>query len=191
MGKSEDYWKDRYKQTWAEASSREVAIQEYVQKETGLLLENCGLGTGSMEYLSGSAATRGYAKGGADFHVKGTRIDVEVTGDLTGKVSKTQDLWLRPDKIQDALGNPSTEKWVIHHLAKDQTLRAICLDKEFLSRYSKGEFGIVHPRIRGTVETYVAIPSNDRSVQPVSAFLERLKLEKKNIESNPKGEAGV
>lgn len=172
---SENYWKDRYKETWDSASKRESATQEYIQRETGLQLENSGLGTGSSEYLSGSAASHGYSKGGADFRILGTNIEVEVTGDLTGKVDASQDIWIRPDKIQDAINNPAIEKWVVHHLAKDQTVRAISLNEDFLDRYSKGGFKIVRPKIRGTVETYVALPASDKAVQPMSGFVDRLR----------------
>jgi hypothetical protein len=142
--------------------------------------------------LSGSAASHGYAKGGSDFRVKGTSIEIEVTGDLTGRVSKSQDLWIRPDKIEDAKLNPDTEKWIIHHVAKDDTMRAILLDKNFQSRFDKHAFKTVTPRIRGTQETYASIPAGDEAVQPFSELINRLTAEKgKRPKSESKSKAVI
>lgn len=176
---SDNFWKDRYKETWEKAAVRETEIQQYIQQTTGFELEKAGMGTGSTEYLSGSAASHGHAKGSADFRIRGTNIEVEVIGDLTGKVDSSQDLWIRPDKIEDAIKNHASEKWVIHHLMKDKTVRAISLDTRFFTRYSKNQFKIVQPTIRGTRETYVSIPANDESVHPISFFIEHLKAKKK------------
>lgn len=171
-----DYWKRLYQDTWAQASSKEQAIARLIEKETGLEVELAGMGAGSTECLSGSAASRGHHKGEADLHVVGTNIHLEVTGPLTKNVDDRQPLWIRPDKIQEAERKaPAIETWVIHHLAKDNTLRVIRLDQEFFALVKRGVLPTIRRTIRGADETYVAIPANHPYVRSWEALIERLR----------------
>ena len=94
----ENYWKDAYKNTWDESSKREKRLMTYLEKLTGVMCSESGLGAGSSEYISGSAARNGYQKGDADFLIEGTNIYIEVTGPLVKTVQPSAPLWFRPDK---------------------------------------------------------------------------------------------
>lgn len=171
-----NYWKDRYQPTWQQAQSKELAIIALIKQEVGLEVKPIGLGAGSAEYLSGSAAAQGYARGGADLEIVGTNIQLEVTGPLAKTVEASAPLWVRPDKIQNARSHyPEVETWIIHHLAKDNTLRVINLNEQFYKRLDARAFPIVNPFIRGTQETYLEIRANDPVVQPWIALIQRLK----------------
>lgn len=170
-----NFWKDQYSHTWQRASARETAIIERIKRETGRAVSPCGLGAGSDEYLSGTAASRGYEKGSADLQVLGTNIYLEVTGPQSKAVVLTAPLWIRPDKLQNARTHyPDHETWVIHWLERDGTLRVICLDGEFFRLLEKGAFKTATPLIRGARETYIEIPANSSFVQPWSALIARL-----------------
>ena len=170
-----NYWKDRYQHTWSQSSSREKNIIECILNESGKKVKPIGLGVLSSKYLPGSAAQRGYEKGGPDLVIEGTDIYLEVTGPLVDSVDVSADLWLRPDKIKNAYSKyPKIETWVIHHLPKDNRLRVIQLNREFFQRFKKGYYKVIKPTIRGTIETYVSIPALDPCVKPWKVLIERL-----------------
>ncbi len=172
----EDFWKKRYQHTWERSDQRERAIIERVREESGKLAVAAGLGASSTEYLSGSAASRGYERGGADLQIADTDIYLEVTGPQTPAVPFTAPLWVRPDKIDNAREHyPEHETWVVHWLEKDGTLRVIKLDQDFFDELDQGAFPIVNPWIRGTRETFYEIPADHPCVRPWSELIERLR----------------
>jgi hypothetical protein len=175
MPQDADYWKRLYQQSWAMADQRERAIIERIQREAGKIAIFVGLGAGSADFLSGTAASQGFEKGGADLQVVDTNTYLEVTGPQVKSVTRDKPLWLRPDKIDNARAHPEHDTWVVHWLERDGTLRVIHLDQEFFQSYDKKELPIVTPRIRGAVERYVEIPAQHRYVQPWAALIGYLK----------------
>jgi hypothetical protein len=173
---SDDYWKNKYEHTWDPASRREKKIAELIQQKTGSEVVLTGLGAGSTEFLSGNASSHGYEKGAPDLHVVGTNIYLEVTGPLSNKVGRDAPLWIRPDKVENARKHyPEHETWLVHCLAKDFTLRVINLNSNFFNQLDKGRFKVIHPWIRGTEETYLAIPASHSYVQSWETLLEKLR----------------
>jgi len=171
-----DYWKNQYKQTWDQSSQRESAIAAYLSEASGKKIELVGLGAGSAEFLSGSASKRGHTKGDADLFVVGTNIYLEVTGPLVQSVDEQQDLWIRPDKVQNAKQNSAShEVWVVHHLPKKNLIRVVPLDSAFFKALETGAFPIVAPRIRGAEERYHSIPAKHACVKSCNVLIERLK----------------
>ena len=171
-----NFWKDQYHHTWQRASARETAIIERIKRETGRTVILCGLGAGSDQYLSGTAASYGYEKGSADLHVLGTNIYLEVTGPQSKAVPLTAPLWIRPDKLNNArIHNHEHETWIIHWLERDGTLRVIHLNGEFFEELEKGMFKTATPMIRGAREMYIEIPANSRFVKPWSTLIARLR----------------
>ena len=61
-----NFWKHQYEQTWAKAGKKEEGIAKLIEAETGHEVELAGMGAGSTEFLSGTAASRGFRKGEAD-----------------------------------------------------------------------------------------------------------------------------
>jgi hypothetical protein len=170
-----DYWKVRYQSAWEQSSKREAWIEGLIKEKTGHELEWVGLGTGTTAFLSGTAAQHGVKKGDPDLRVKGTEIYVEVTGPLVDTVGPSDPLWIRPDKIRNALDATGHETWVVHHLPKDNTIRAILIGDEFKKQYHSGQFKTLNKRIRGATETYVEVPATNGVVTPFKQFIERLK----------------
>lgn len=172
----EDYWKERYEHAWKSASEREERIAELLEEEIGRKVVMTGLGAGCTEFLSGNAESHGYEKGDPDLHIVDTSIYVEVSGPLAKGVDRDADLWIRPDKVENAKEHwPEHETWFLHCLAEDLTLRVVKLDEDFFKRVDESEFRIVRPRIRGTIETYLAIPADDPCVGGWEVLVDRLR----------------
>lgn len=173
---NDDYWKERYKALWDEAGKRESEIAELIRASTSLAVKFVGLGTGTGEYISGNAQSHGFEKGGADLWIVDTNIYLEVTGPLTDAVKPHAALWIRPDKVENALKHLADhETWVVHCLKLNHLRRVIALDDVFQSYYSRGVFKLVHPKINGAMETYLEIPSGHVVVKPFAYLLDRLK----------------
>ena len=169
--KDDNFWKDRYKDSWDAAAEKEEKIRKIVERECKCECEYVGLGAGTTEYLPGTAKSRGYKKGGSDLHVKGTNIFIEVTGPNIERVGKDDPLWIRPDKIQNAIDHPKNDYWVVHVLKKDFYIRSIHMTEEFKKDFQKGIIKIVHPTIRFTEETYAEVPANSKYVDEIDPML--------------------
>jgi hypothetical protein len=171
-----NFWKDQYKDSWAKADKRERHIIETIKEETGHVAVCVGLGAGSTDFLSGSAASRGLEKGAADLQLEGSNIFLEVTGPQTKTVKLDAPLWVRPDKIANARKNfPDHETWIIHWLELDGTLRVIKMDQAFFLALDNNEFPLVHPYIRGTQETYHQIATAHACVKEFKVLIDRIK----------------
>lgn len=175
MTQDADYWKRLYQQSWEKADQRERAIIERIGKEAGKTVTLVGLGAGSSEFLSGTAASQGYEKGGADLQVLKTNVYLEVTGPQTRSITADKPLWVRPDKIENAKEHADHDTWLIHWLERDGTLRVIHFDSKFFQLYERRTFPIVRPNIRGTIETYVEISAQHSVVQPWTTLIGYLK----------------
>jgi hypothetical protein len=170
-----DYWKVRYQQYWDKASAKEEIIKQLIEGECGCECEYCGLGAGSATFLSGSAKSRGFTKGGSDLHIVDTPIYLEVTGPNVPSVQIDAGLWIRPDKIEYAIKYPDKDCWVVHVLERNKIIRVIHLNDAFLKKYQAKHFKIVTPWIRRTQERYCEIPANSPFVQIFEALLSTIK----------------
>lgn len=171
-----DFWKKRYRPGWEASDRREREIIRRIKDEAGKVAVPVGLGAGSTEFLSGTAESQGYEKGGADLHVAETNVYLEVTGPQTDRVGHAEPLWVRPDKAKNAFDHRKDhETWVVHWLEKDGTLRVIHMDNGFFANIRNRVFPIVDRTIRGARERYVEIPANHGCVRPWSDLIERLR----------------
>ena len=161
---NDDFWKNPYSPYWGISATKEEKVKTVIEKESNCVCEYVGLGTGETTFLHGSAKSRGFEKGGSDLHAEKTNIFIEVTGPNSDYVGKAEALWVRPDKIENAVSHPEKDVWVVHVLQKDFFLRAIHLDENFKKDYKNGEFRIVRPIIRVIRETYAEIPANSKHV---------------------------
>jgi len=169
-----DYWKKLYQGLWQATGEREKALAQTIENLTGHKVKIVGLGAGSDDFLSGTAVSHGHEKGDADMTVEGTNINLEVTGPNT-HVLLTAPLWVRPDKIRNARSHfPKKDTWVVHCVERT-TIRVIRLDAEFFTKYERGQYETVNPRIRGAMETYVSIPHDDSSVRGFEVLIAHIK----------------
>lgn len=174
----ENYWKDAYQDTWDEASKREKRLMTYLEKVTDVKCAESGLGTGTSEYIAGSAMSNGYQKGDADFWIEGTNVYIEVTGPLVKTVPPSAALWFRPDKINNAIKNSDHDVFLAHHCMSVNLWRVIHVDQEFKRRFQENQFKVVTPCIRGYSEQYVAIEASDKCVRELDylvIYLKRVK----------------
>lgn len=171
----ENYWKEAYKDTWNQSSERENRLKAYIEKLTGKTLSDNGLGAGTSDYISGSAARNGYQKGDADLFVNGTNIYIEITGPLVPTVKSTAPLWFRPDKINNAVKNYNHDVFFAHHCMAEDLWRIIHVDDEFKQRFRNYEFEVVTPVIRGRKERYVEIQVTDRCIKKLDYLIEYIK----------------
>lgn len=171
-----NYWKRQYKDTWEQASDRESTIMAYLKQASGRSIELVGFGSGSTSFLQGPALSYGHEKGDADLLVTGTNIYLEVTGPLVKTVTPEADLWVRPDKIENARKyKASRETWIVHHLPMKDLIRVVRIDSRFWSSLKADEFPTVEPMIRGVRERYYSIPAAHHCVRSCSELIQRLK----------------
>jgi hypothetical protein len=167
-----NFWKDRYKESWDKAAQKEKMVVDQIERKAGKKVELVGLGTGSTEYLSGSALDHNSVKGDADLYIEDADTFIEVTGPNI-KVSPSDALWIRPDKIQNALAK--IEKgvgkghFVIHVIERNDNSQILIRVIPISAELSK--FPTIHPRIRGTVETYKEVPANYDKIISFDDFL--------------------
>ncbi|MBR1382669.1 MAG: hypothetical protein IJ555_02470, partial [Ruminococcus sp.] len=143
---------------------------------TGLGVELYGLGAGEDGYIFGSAKANGHAKGDADLHIKGTDIYIEVTGPLNGNVPEAAPLWLRPDKIDNAIAGLENghDTFFAHYTPSARKWRIIHADNSFIDRYRSGIFKLITPKIRGRVERYIEISSSDSCITDLDYLINYL-----------------
>ncbi len=167
-----NFWKERYKDSWDKAARKEKMVIEQIEGRTGKKVEIFGLGAGSTEYLSGSASDHNSTKGDADLYIRDADTFIEVTGPNI-PVNPSDALWIRPDKIQNALAK--MEKgigkghFVIHIIEVKGSsrimIRVIPISPDL------NDYPTINPRIRGTVETYKEIPANYGRIISFDDFL--------------------
>ncbi|WP_071595209.1 hypothetical protein [Hymenobacter aerophilus] len=178
----DNFWKDAYSASWKQASEKENWIKATIEKETGLAVEVIGLGAGSTDYISGSAALNDKEKGGADLYLPERDIYVEVTGPNIN-VSADDDLWIRPDKAENAFNKIASEIGKMHvvvHLATikptgDKLARVILMTAKLQEDIRNSKIPLITPRIRGNQERYYSIPANYVLVRPYEKFINFLK----------------
>ena len=171
----ENFWKKKYGPlSWKAGSTKEEKVKDIIEEECKCTCELTGLGAGKTDFLEGSAKSQGYEKGESDIRVNDTNIGVEVTGPNVDYVGKSAVLWVRPDKIEYAISHPEKDGWVVHVLKKDFYMRAIHLDESFIKDYQNKKFEIVHPRIKGVVETYVEIPACSEHVTNIENLFDTI-----------------
>jgi hypothetical protein len=173
----ENYWKRLYgSEAWEKSNRREREIMRRIKDESGKVAAPVGLGAGSTELLSGTAESWGLERGGADLHVVETDVYLEVTGPQVTSVRFEDTLWVRPDKIRNAMRHRyEHETWVIHWLERDGTLRVIHMDDQFFADVQDETFPEITMRRRGATERYVEIPAKQDCVRPWSALIDRLR----------------
>jgi hypothetical protein len=166
-----NYWKDKYKDFWDDAAKKEENVKKLIEKECKCKCRFVGLGAGSTNYLPGSAKLQGFKKGGSDLHVEGTSIFIEVTGPNTDRVGEDAALWIRPDKIQNALADSENDHWVVHVLKKNAHMRTVHMNEDLKIAFKKGELKIITPTIRCAEEKYVEIPAASKYVEEIGSLV--------------------
>lgn len=183
---NKDYWKEAYKESWEVSSKKEGFVKELIEKETGFKVIEVGLGAGTEDFLSGSAAEHGLTKGDADLYVVDSDTYVEVTGPNI-HVNFSDTLWIRPDKVNNSFNKIKGGKGKIHvivHIAKIKpegklTMRVIVLGKLFFEACKMKEFQIMFPIIRGRPEKYLELPPEHKTIISFEKFIELLKQKKR------------
>lgn len=161
----ENYWKERYSDQWEASVVREREVQKRIEQDTGAEVELVGFGAGSTEYIRGSASRNGSECGGADLHVVGTTIFVEVTGPMQTQGQKS-DLWVRPDKARSAWRHRiERQTYVVHRDGAQGLWRVIPLGEELFAALQTREIPARSIEIRGATERYFCIPATSRFVK--------------------------
>lgn len=176
------YWKNAYKDSWEVAASKEKAIKNIIEKETGYEVVEIGLGAGKTEFIEGSANDNKLTKGDADLYVKEKECYIEVTGPNI-KMGIKKPLWVRPDKLRNAYDKLKKGEGklhvVVHVLTQpdnETVIRVIVLDSLFYDHLINNKsFNQVHPSINGREETYYEIPPEHETIISLEEFVQRLK----------------
>ena len=174
----ENYWKRAYSQTWGVSSAREKALADYIKDETSLIVVLNGMGAGSDTFIDGSARRNGFTKGDADLCIPQHNVYIEVTGPLIDRVAVASPLWIRPDKIENAIANIANghKTFIVHHCPSQNLWRVIAINNEFVDMYKfKNEFPMVYPTIRSRTERYISIDALHRCVRPIEYMIKYLK----------------
>lgn len=175
----DDYWKRRYQKHWQKTSKRENTVLSLI-KEAGFPdAQLVGYGAGLTEYLSGSPKNKGKKKGDPDIRVPSVEVAVEVTGTDKESVGLQDDIWVRPDKIQNARDHPDRDTWIVHSLDREGVLRTVRLTRETIERLLSAPR--IHPSIEGTIETYIPVAVSDDIVKPFTELLSHMNMKKKSL----------
>lgn len=175
-----DFWKKKYSKDWDLSSKREHDLAERIQHNTHCTVEYVGLGAGSKVFLHGSAEANGFNKGDPDLHIAETNIYVEVTGPLQGSVGSDKPLWVRPDKVTNAINHlDKRETFIAHNCPSASLWRVICIDEDFVAHQSK--FHMVHPLIGGSREEYIEIPPDNACVHGIEYLYRVIEMKLENI----------
>jgi hypothetical protein len=98
---------------------------------------------------------------------------IEVTGTNSNKVDEKSPLWIRPDKIENALKSSEKDVWIVHVLDRFDLIRCIHLKKEICEILLNRNRSI--KKIRGSSETYIEILANEDIVKPIDELLNYIK----------------
>jgi len=177
----EEYWKKLYEKVWPKSKKREDTILSLIQEAGFSDAQLVGFGAGSSKYLRGSPTKHGKKKGDPDIEIPSIEVAVEVTGTDVQSVTAEHNLWVRPDKIQNAHDHPERDTWIVHVLDRKAILRTIHLIPETIRRLLL--VPRIHPTIRGAVETYIPIEANDKIVKPFTELLDHLNAKKALLKS--------
>ena len=102
----ENYWKDAYQDTWDESSKREKRLKVYLERLTGMKCEESGLGAGSSQYISGSAARNGYQKGDSPKYFYENQVLNDTLANAVNKLTTEEAI-----KVNDILTKLRMEKY--------------------------------------------------------------------------------
>lgn len=172
MAANVNHWKEAYQRHWRRSSYRERLVKERIEEETGVeIVDGPGLGVGSASFISGSAKDNGAERSGADLHITGTSIYIEVTGPLF-KVHNAKPIWIRPDKIISALAHPDRRIWIVHCNFDNTLMRAIFLDIRFFQSLEAGECELATLDIRGNKERYILVDAESPRVRPFEHLID-------------------
>lgn len=181
MNTDKHYWKEAYKEFWDVASSKEKAIKNLIETQTGFEVIEVGLGAGTTTYISGDASDNDLSKGDADLYIPEKDCYIEVTGPNIA-MSFHSPLWIRPDKFQNTARKIKEGKGKLHvvfHVLTEKgtdkiKIRVINLNRTFFHCLKNRQFKIVHPLIRGREEKYVELPPEHEVILTVDDFFELL-----------------
>lgn len=167
-----NFWKDAYGDRWDVSSDREESVKNMII-EQGFDVKDIGFGACSEEYLSGKPEDYGHKKADPDLLVEDTQTYLEVTGTDVESVNRSDDIWIRPDKVRKVIKNPGMDLWIVHSIDHEQLLRCIHLTEE-RAEMLDSEDRIVHPLIRGNKETYISISPDEDHIEPIENLFEHL-----------------
>ena len=167
-----NFWKDAYQDKWDVSSEREETVKRMIV-EQGFEVKSIGFGACSEDYLSGKPEKYGYKKADPDLLVKDTNTHLEVTGTDVESVKRSDDIWVRPDKVRKIIKNQEMDLWIVHSIDHENLLRCIHMTEETAKELDT-EDRIVHPYIRGNKETYISISPDEDYIEPVGSLFEHL-----------------
>ena len=112
-----EYFRDKYEKWWPVSAEWEKKIMGMLEKHLGPIVPY-GMGSLSTERLTGSARDNGFEPADPDFYSPIYDRFFEVTGPIPLYMHPRDDLWVNPDKVENArrkfaLGRPT---WLIHVL---------------------------------------------------------------------------
>lgn len=143
------FWKKRYQHSWKEGNKREQLVKSLLEEQGHKVYVN-GFGAMSTEYKPENPEEAGIPD--MYIEVNGEKIYFEVTGTDYHTEPKA-DIWVRPDKVKYAKKHGVTV-YCVHVLSKINLVRLIKMNDIDSSK-------IIYPKIRGTVERYIAVPAED------------------------------
>lgn len=168
------YLKDQYAHLWESGNKREEVVKEILENE-GYTIDFYGFGAGSAGYIDSTAEEEGYEKGDPDLHITDHRVYIEVTGTDVKSVGVDDDLWIRPDKLENAKRNyPDRETWVFHVLGHEGEIRAIKFDQDTAEEYLSDEYTIHEWTRQNAQETFQSIDPSDDCVMSVESALREI-----------------
>ncbi len=165
MPEDKEYWKKAYKDIWPVSTEREKTVRTILESAE-FIVTPFGFEAESDNYNAESPDE----KGKPDYKVEidsDAHILLEITGTNIASVTEQSAIWIRPDKFAWADKHSVEECWFAHVLDKKGIIR--------FGRLTNGkQFPIIHPMIRGKVETYHEIDVTKMELLSLKQFIEYL-----------------
>ncbi len=112
-----EYFRDKYEKLWPVLAEREKKIMGMLEKYLGPIVAY-GMGSLSTERITGSARDNGFEPADPDLYSPRYDRFFEVTGPIPLYMHPCDNLWVNPDKVENARRKfiKGTPTWIVHVL---------------------------------------------------------------------------
>jgi hypothetical protein len=151
-----------YQHQWPISNRKEALVCRKMTTAIDCKVMVAGFGAGSSDYIPGNAIANGHDEADSDLKIEGTNIAIEVTGPNNPFVAWSDDLWIRPQKVEHAARHPGKDCWVAHCLWTDQIysdieFRVVRLDAAFIAACAAGQIPLRTKLVNGILTDFYCV----------------------------------
>lgn len=157
------FWKSQYSNKWEDEKVRLNRVKDLINHyTTQILIETTGFGADSNEFIAAHPDEHGEP----DLTLKSKNTgNIKMLLEVTGtKVMRGSDYWVRPDKLDYAINNPSKNVWIALHF--EQPKEKFIFIKPDLNKV----YSFETENINNAGERYVKFNDNSSEVFTMGQF---------------------